>query len=68
LGAAIVFNHVPPFAGQPVPERDDHDTFKVTVLAGLDYRIASLRAPSSGERSLVERPLPLVAKPFQVKD
>jgi hypothetical protein len=43
LDATVVFDHVTPFAGRSVPESRNDDTYKVTILAGIDYRIAVMK-------------------------
>ena len=43
LDAPVVFDHVTPFAGRSVPESCNDDTYKVTISARIDYRIAVMK-------------------------
>ena len=43
LNATVVFDHVTSFAGRSVPESGNADTYKVTISAGVDYRIAVMK-------------------------
>jgi hypothetical protein len=43
LDTTVAFDHVTPFAGRPAPESRNGDTYKVTISAGIDYRLAVMK-------------------------